>query len=102
VLRGIQEAVEGVGAERSIGISNAIVPQSRRECTLWVVEATERIPEYRQYQATSRAPPPAPPRTEGRDLPMYVSDGLDHGIGHLVELTTEPMYASLQIELVTR
>jgi hypothetical protein len=29
---------------RSIGISNAILPQSRREGTLWVVEATGRIP----------------------------------------------------------
>ena len=28
----------------SIGISNSILPQFRRECTLWVVEATGRLP----------------------------------------------------------
>jgi hypothetical protein len=32
----------------SIGISNAIVPQSRRECTLWVVEATSPLPNPAQ------------------------------------------------------
>ena len=36
------------------GISNAIVPQSRRECTLWVGEATGRLPTPRARRLAVR------------------------------------------------
>jgi len=42
---GRKKWVKGLDNSGNIeGISYAIVPQSRRECTLWVVEATGRLP----------------------------------------------------------